>query len=54
MPPLERAADLIIDAQKLIIESQDPALKAHIDVLLLALGRKIAQQEVYERRKHMN
>ncbi|WP_039902081.1 PAS domain-containing protein [Methylobacterium sp. GXF4] len=54
VPPLERAADLIIDAQKLIIESQDPALKAHIDVLLLALGRKIAQQEVYERRKHMN
>ena len=53
-PPLERAADLVIDAHRLIAELQDPQLKAQADALLMALGRRIAQQEVQGRRKRMN
>lgn len=52
--PLERAADHAIAAQQAIVELQDRELKAHTDVLLMALGRKLAQQEVQERRRHMN
>ena len=53
-PPLERAAGHAMAAQQAIVELQDPALKARADALLLDLGRKLAQQEVCERRKHMN
>jgi hypothetical protein len=52
--PLERAADYAIAAQQAIVELQDPELKLHADALLLALGRKLAQQEVQDRRKRMN
>jgi PAS fold len=52
--PLDRAADHAIAAQYAIIELQDPDLKLHADALLLALGRKLAQQEVQDRRKRMN
>jgi len=52
--PLERAADHAMAAQQAVIELQDPALKARADALLFDLGRKLAQQEVCERRKHMN
>ena len=54
IPPLERAADLVMDAQQAITELQDPMLKAQVDALLLSLGRKLAQQEVQERRQSMN
>lgn len=53
-PPLDRAADHAIAAQKAIVELEDPALKTKADALLMALGRKIAQQEVQERRRRMN
>jgi hypothetical protein len=33
---------------------QDPKLKTLADALLLGLGRKLAQQEVQERRRRMN
>jgi PAS fold len=52
--PLERAADHAIAAQQAIVELQDPELKAHADALLLVLGRKLARQEVQDRRKRMN
>ncbi|MCJ2138436.1 PAS domain-containing protein [Methylobacterium sp. E-066] len=54
MPPLERAVDHVMAAHRAIIDLQDPALKAQVDALLLALGRKLAQQEVQERRRSMN
>lgn len=53
-PPLERAADHAIAAQQAITELQDRTLKAQVDALLLTLGRKLAQQEVQERRRSMN
>lgn len=52
--PLDRAADHIIAAQQAIVEMQDPNLKAQADALLLALGRKLAQQEVENGRQRMN
>ena len=52
--PLERAVDHAVAAQRAIVELQDPVLKALADSLLFDLGRKLAQQEVRERRKHMN
>lgn len=54
MPSLERAADIVMVAQQMIIELQDPTLKAQVDALLLTLGRRLAQQEVQERRQSMN
>ncbi|RYF00175.1 MAG: PAS domain S-box protein [Oxalobacteraceae bacterium] len=54
LPSLERVADLVMDAQQLITELQDPTLKAEVDALLLTLGRRLAQQEVQERRQSMN
>jgi hypothetical protein len=36
------------------VEMQDPKLKALADALLMELGRKLAQHEVRERRRHMN
>jgi hypothetical protein len=53
-PPLERAADHAIAAQYAIMELQDPELKLHADALLMALGRKLAQQEVQDRRRSVN
>ena len=50
---LDRAADHAIAAQQTIVELQDRELKGHADKLLLALGRKLAQQEVQDRRKRM-
>ena len=52
--PLDRAAEHTIVAQQAIVELQDPALKALADALLMAIGRKLAQQEIQERRRHMN
>lgn len=52
--PLERAADHAIAAQYAIAELQDPELKVLADMLLMALGRKLAQQEVQDRRRRMN
>lgn len=52
--PLDRAAEHAISVQYAIMELQDPQLKAYADALLLALGRKLAQQEVQDRRKRMN
>lgn len=52
--PLDRAANHAIAAQCAITELQDPQLKAHADALLMALGRKLAQQEVQDRRRRMN
>lgn len=52
--PLDRAADHAIAAQEAIVEMQDPKLKALADALLMELGRKLAQQEVHERRRRMN
>jgi PAS domain-containing protein len=52
--PLDRAADHAIAAQEAIVEMHDPKLKALADALLMELGRKLAQQEVQERRRHMN
>ena len=52
--PLERAADHVIAAQEAIAELQDPELKAHADALLMGLGRRLARQEVQERRRRMN
>jgi PAS fold len=51
---LDRAADHAIAAQQAIVELQDPELKDHADRLLMAVGRKLAQQEVQERRQRMN
>ncbi len=52
--PLDRAADHAINAQQAIIDLQDPELKACADALLMALGRKLAQQELQDRRRKMN
>lgn len=52
--PLEQAADHAIAAQCVIAGLQDLELKALADTLLLALGRKLAQQEVEDRRRRMN
>ncbi|WP_267360937.1 MULTISPECIES: PAS domain-containing protein [unclassified Methylobacterium] len=52
--PLDRAADHAIAAQQAIVDLRDPELKAHADKLLMALGRKLAQREVQDRRKRMN
>ena len=52
--PLERAADSAIAAQYAIMELADPELKILADALLLALGRKLAQQEIQNRHRHMN
>jgi hypothetical protein len=52
--PLDRAADHAIAAQKAIVDLQDPPLKAHADALLMELGRRLAREEVRERRKRMN
>ncbi|MHC2109172.1 PAS domain-containing protein [Methylobacterium sp. CM6246] len=54
LPSLERVADLVMDAQQLITELKDPTLKAQVNALLLTLGRRLAQQEVQERRQSMN
>jgi len=51
---LDRAADHAIAAQQAIVELQDPELKLHADALLMALGRRLAQQEVQDRRRRMN
>ncbi|MGT2488589.1 hypothetical protein ACU4GA_27105 [Methylobacterium oryzae CBMB20] len=48
-PGLRRTA-----AQQAIVELQDAELKAQADTLLMALGRRLAQQEVRERRRRMN
>ena len=52
--PLDRAAEHAIAAQQAIVELQDPELKVHADALLMALGRRLAQQEVQDRRRGMN
>ncbi|MCJ2005629.1 PAS domain-containing protein [Methylobacterium sp. J-092] len=52
--PLDRAADHAIAAQQAIVDLQDPPLKAHADALLMELGRRLAREEVRERRKRMN
>ena len=52
--PLERAADHAIAAQYAIMELADPELKIYADALLIALGRKLAQEEVRNRHRHMN
>lgn len=52
--PLDRAVDHAIAAQEAIVEMRDPKLKALADTLLMELGRKLAQQEAQERRRHMN
>lgn len=52
--PLDRAADHAMAAQQAIVELQDPELKSHADALLMALGRRLAQQEVQKRRRGMN
>ena len=52
--PLDRAAEHAIAAQQAIVELQDEKLKVIADALLMALGRKLAQQEVQDRRRRMN
>lgn len=51
---LESAAEHVLAAQQAIARLQDPDLKSRADALLLELGRKLAQDEVRTRRKHMN
>jgi hypothetical protein len=51
---LDRAAEYAIAAQEAVAKLQDPDLRALADALLMALGRKLAQQEVLDRRKRMN
>ncbi|WP_287081491.1 hypothetical protein [Methylobacterium sp.] len=53
-PPLDRAAEHAIAAQKAIAEMRNPVLKAFADALLLNLGRELARREVQERRKRMH
>lgn len=53
-PALERAAEHAIAAHQAIAELRDPDIKAHADALLFSLGRKLAQQEMRERREHMH
>jgi hypothetical protein len=52
--PLERAAEHAIAAQKALADLQEPALKLLADTLLMGLGRRLAQQQVLDRRKRMN
>lgn len=52
--PLEQAADHALAAQRVITQLQDPVLKARADALLMAVGRRLAQQEVEDRRRGMN
>lgn len=52
--PLDRAADHAIAAQQAIVDLQDPHLKVFADALLMELGRRLAHEEVLERRKRMN
>ncbi|MFK5600666.1 PAS domain-containing protein [Methylobacterium sp. HMF5984] len=51
---LDRAAGLAIAAQEAIIDLQDPQLKVFADALLMELGRRLAREEVLDRRKRMN
>ena len=52
--PLDRAADHAIAAQQAVVELRDPELKILADALLLALGRRLAEREMQDRRRHMN
>lgn len=52
--PLDRAADLAIGVQQALVALQDPTLTILADMLLMALGRKLAQHEMQDRRRHMN
>ena len=52
--PLDRAADHAIAAQQALVEFQDPELKILADMLLMVLGRRLAQRETQDRRRHMN
>jgi hypothetical protein len=54
LPPLEQAAEHLLAAHRAITELRDPDLKAEADALLLKVGRRLAQQEVQERRQRMN
>ncbi|WCS25630.1 PAS domain-containing protein [Methylobacterium sp. NMS14P] len=52
--PLEEAADHALAAQRVITRLQDPILKERADALLLAVGRRLAQQELKDRLRRMN
>jgi hypothetical protein len=52
--PLEEAADHALAAQRVIARLQDPILKERADALLLAVGRRLAQQELKDRLRRMN
>jgi hypothetical protein len=52
--PLDRAADHAINAQRAIVDLQDPELKTCADALLIALGRKLAEREILDRCKGMH
>lgn len=52
--PLEEAADYALAAQRVITRLQDPVLKERADALLMAVGRRLAQQELKGRLRQMN
>jgi hypothetical protein len=54
LPPIEQAAEHLLAAQQALAQLQEPDLKARADALLMDVGRRLAQDEVRERRKHMN
>jgi hypothetical protein len=41
---LERAVEQAIDLRRTIVELQDPALREIVDVVLIELGRRVAEQ----------
>ncbi len=41
---LERAVEQAIDLRRTIAELQDPALREIVDVVLIELGRRVAEQ----------
>ncbi|GJD55196.1 PAS domain-containing protein [Methylobacterium dankookense] len=52
--PLDRLAELAIATRLTIDEMKDDELKRLADALLLGVGRRIAQQQVRDRRRGMN
>lgn len=51
---LDHAVEHVLAARSVIVELRDPSLTACADALLMSLGRKLAQQEVRQRRERLN
>jgi hypothetical protein len=51
---LDHAAEAAMMAHQAVCALHDPGLKANADALLFAIGRRFAQRQAAENRKHLN